>query len=260
MAWGKVCPQRRVSSSDEDVLAPELVTRHALTLNPGALSHYVDPVAYRTRYKGRAEDVDFYRRVSRRAGGEVLEYGCGNGRVTLELARAGVRVTAVDASPFMLADLKRQLRAMHSSERARVRTMRGDMRSLGLSRRFRLVIMPFNVFGHLYDRNDVELLLGRVRRHLLPGGRLVFDVYQPRMSELSGALNGHFYDSLSQILTLTFDADPPSVLTLRQFFPAELRMLLEYNGFHRIRMTSDFEGAPLDEDTTSIVVSASLVG
>ena len=235
------------------------MTRHALALNPGALSHYVDPSAYRRRYAAREEDVRYYRRISRRAGGEVLEYGCGNGRVTLALARARVQVTAVDASPFMLDDLRRELRGVDAGTRRRVRLVRGDMRTLRFRRRFRLVIMPFNVFAHLYDRRDVELLLARVRRQLLPGGRLVFDVYQPRMSELGGALNGYFYEPLSQVLTLTFDGDPPSVLCLRQFFPAELRMLLEYNGFSRVRMTSDFEGAKVDEDTTSIVVSASPV-
>jgi len=227
-----------------------------LTLNPGALSHYVDPVGYSRRYSGREEDVAYYRRISRRAGGEVLEYGCGNGRVTLSLARAGVKLTAVDASRFMLDDLRRKLEAEPRAVQRRVRLVHGDMRLLSLGRRFCLVIMPFNVFAHLYTREDVECLLAHVKRQLLPGGRLVFDVYQPRMSELGGGLNGYSYDSITQILTLTFDAAPPSVLTLRQFFPAELRMLLQYNGFYRVRMTSDFGSAPVNEDTESIVVSA----
>ena len=80
--------------------------RANLPLHPGALSHYVDVAAYQRRYATRAEDVAYYVRLSRKAGGEVLEYGCGNGRVTLALARAGVHVTGVDASRFMLEDLR----------------------------------------------------------------------------------------------------------------------------------------------------------
>src|SRR5690606_15802586 len=207
-----------------------------LPIHPGALSHYADPDAYQRRYAGREEDVSYYVRASRRADGAVLEYGCGNGRITLALARAGVRVTGVDASRFMLDDLERRLLLEPREVRQRVRLHQGDMRTQRLSRRYSLIIMPFNVFGHLYDRRDVELLLGRVRQHLLPGGRLLFDLYLPRFSELAATLPGYHYDPLSQLLTVHFDGDPPTVLTLRQFFPQELRMLLRYNGFTRVKI------------------------
>jgi SAM-dependent methyltransferase len=227
-----------------------------LQFNPGALSHYVDPTGYRERYSNRDEDVEYYRRICRRARGPVLEYGCGNGRVSLALACSGVGVTAVDASRFMLRDLEDQLRRVPKDVRARVKLVRGDMRTLRLKRQYRLVIMPFNVFSHLYSRDDVERLLRRVRAHLLPGGRLVFDVYQPKMSELDGAVDGYSYDALTQILTCYFEGDPPSVLTQRQFFPVELTMLLKHNGFSRVLLSSDFEKRPIDEDTESIVVNA----
>lgn len=232
------------------------MSRANLPLHPGALSHYVDVAAYQRRYATRAEDVACYVRLSRRAGGEVLEYGCGNGRVTLALARAGVRVTGVDASRFMLDDLKQRLEHEPTSVRRLVRLVLGDMRTQRLSRRFQLVIMPFNVFGHLYERRDIERVLARVRQHLLPGGRLVFDVYMPRFEELAGELPGYHYEPLSQILTVHFADEPPSVLSQRQYFPEELRMLLGYNGFHRVRLRADFSDRPLDEDTQSILVSA----
>lgn len=230
--------------------------RLSRAIHPGALSHYVDVAAYQRRYAGREEDVAFYTRISRRAGGAVLEYGCGNGRVTLALARAGVSVTGVDASRFMLDDLRHRLANEPPDVRRRVRCVQGDMRSKRLSRRFRLAIMPFNVFAHLYERGDVESLLARVRAHLLPGGRLVFDVYMPRFEELTGDLDGHQYDPLSQMLTIQFAEEPPSVLCLRQFFPQELKMLLHFNGFERVSMHSDFSKRRLDEDTQSIIVSA----
>ncbi|MYE32588.1 MAG: class I SAM-dependent methyltransferase, partial [Chloroflexi bacterium] len=37
------------------------------------------------------------------AGRDVLELGCGTGRVAVPLAASGVRVTGVDLSPAMLA-------------------------------------------------------------------------------------------------------------------------------------------------------------
>ena len=48
-------------------------------------------------------DVPFWRRVASAAGGPVLELGCGTGRVSLPLARAGVELVGIDRSAPMLA-------------------------------------------------------------------------------------------------------------------------------------------------------------
>src|SRR4029079_12080508 len=48
-------------------------------------------------------DVPFWRQVTRKIHGRVLELGCGTGRVTLPLARAGVPIVGVDRSASMLA-------------------------------------------------------------------------------------------------------------------------------------------------------------
>jgi len=44
-------------------------------------------------------DVPFWRRFAHDARGHVLELGCGTGRVTLPLARAGIRIVGVDRIP-----------------------------------------------------------------------------------------------------------------------------------------------------------------
>lgn len=55
-------------------------------------------------------DVRFWREFALRARGRVLELGCGTGRVTLPLARAGVPIVGVDRSAEMLALARRRLR------------------------------------------------------------------------------------------------------------------------------------------------------
>src|SRR4051812_38229949 len=47
-------------------------------------------------------DVPFWRRVAAKAGGAVLELGCGTGRVTVPLAKAGIDLVGVDRSAPML--------------------------------------------------------------------------------------------------------------------------------------------------------------
>ncbi len=49
-------------------------------------------------------EIDFYRSLIEpiaAAGGAVLEVACGTGRVTLQLAQSGLRITGVDLSAPM---------------------------------------------------------------------------------------------------------------------------------------------------------------
>ena len=63
-------------------------------LERGSREHYDDAVYYDHAYRRRREDVEFYVRVARQHGGPVLELGAGSGRVSIEMARAGLHVTA----------------------------------------------------------------------------------------------------------------------------------------------------------------------
>src|SRR5215475_12859024 len=58
------------------------------------------------------KDVPFWRDVAMNAKGRVLELGCGTGRISLPLARAGVRLVGVDRSAHMLARALRRVEAL----------------------------------------------------------------------------------------------------------------------------------------------------
>ena len=154
-------------------------------LEAGSSAHYEDPAYYTKTYRSRLKDVRYYVDLAVLSGGPVLEYGCGNGRIAIPIARSGVDVTGVDLSGPMLADFRKRLAAEPGEVRARVRLKQGDMRAVALRKRFPLVLCTFNAFLHLYSRDDVERFLGRVRSHLAPGGELVFDISIPEPIELS---------------------------------------------------------------------------
>ncbi len=149
-------------------------------LEAGSLAHYEDPAYYTSTYADRVADVAYYVALARSSGGPVLEYGVGNGRVALPIARHGVEVVGVDHSAPMLADLRERLAREPADVRSRVRAARGDMRRAKLGRRFPLVLATFNTALHLYTRDDVERFLARVREHLTPRGRFVVDLSMPR--------------------------------------------------------------------------------
>jgi SAM-dependent methyltransferase len=211
-----------------------------------------------------------------------LEYGVGNGRIALALAKAGHDVTGVDLSQPMLADLEARLARQRPEIRQRIRLRQGDVRSVRLRRRFPLVIAPFNVLLHLYDRADVEQFLARVKTHLEKRGRFVFDVSIPQAVDLARdasrayrsrpfkhPVSGertqsaeHFrYDPIRQLLVVYSEyhsEDGTSwvvPLVHRQYHPREIEALLHYNGFTDIQFTRDFTDFPADESTDSMVVT-----
>jgi SAM-dependent methyltransferase len=247
----------------------------------GALAHYSDPAYYTKTYANRRHDVEYYVRAARKSRGPVLEYGVGNGRVALGIARAGIEVFGVDLSRLMLDDLTQKLAAAPPKLRSRVTVEHGDMRALRLKRRFPLVIAPFNTVLHLYEREDFEAFFARVLEHLAPGGEFVFDFSVPQPGDLardperwwgaprirhptSGELvryDERFdYDPFRQLLLITTRFSPEKgrawsvPLTHRQLFPREVEALLHYNGFRDIEFTADFGDMPADRYTDSCVV------
>ncbi|MCI0354856.1 MAG: class I SAM-dependent methyltransferase [Acidobacteria bacterium] len=128
---------------------------------------------------GYADDIPFYVDLAAGAGGPVLEMGCGTGRILLPIARAGVRIHGLDASPDMLAVLRGALVREPTEVQQRVSLIEGDLRDASIEGRFALVTAPFRVVQHLLERDDQRAWLRNVRRHLAPGGALCFDVFQP---------------------------------------------------------------------------------
>jgi len=243
-------------------------------LAAGSLAHYEDPAYYDVTYRRRTDDIAYYVALGRRARGPVLEYGVGNGRIALPMARAGARVVGVDHSAPMLADLRARLRLEPAEVRARVRPLRGDMRRARVGARFPLVLATFNTALHLYTRIDVERFLARVRAHLAPRGRLVVDLSVPSLVDLARPASHPYraprfrhptagvvvnnlerfdYDPRRQILFVSMEFEPVfdpkdawmTPLAHRQFFPQEWEALLHYNGFKVVRVDGDFTGGPL---------------
>ena len=123
---------------------------------------------YEAVHCGNEGDVDFYRSVCADAT-DVLELGCGWGRIAGALAADGRRVTGVDIAPDLLERGRSNCPA--------VEFVQGDMRTVDLGRRFDRVLIPYNSLYCLLDEGDVRAALQRAAAHLRPTGKLVFDAY-----------------------------------------------------------------------------------
>jgi SAM-dependent methyltransferase len=138
---------------------------------------------YVTPYASRG-DVGFYVDEARASRGPVLELGCGTGRVLIPIARAGVGIVGVDASPKMLERCRGFLADEPEVVQRRVQLVEGDMRTFDLGQAFPLVTIPFRPFQHLQTVADQLACLTNIRRHLTDDGRLVFDLFNPSLEAL----------------------------------------------------------------------------
>ncbi len=118
-----------------------------------------------------AEEARVLRRILRlRKGSRVADVPCGDGRISLELARAGCRVVGVDACEPSVRRARRQF----GKASLQGTFHHGDMRDLGLPREFNAVINWWGSFGYFDEATNKRVLKG-FADILVPGGRVLVD-------------------------------------------------------------------------------------
>jgi SAM-dependent methyltransferase len=138
------------------------------TIDEAVIWHDVECASY-------GADLGVWRGLADEGGGELLDIGCGTGRVALDLAALGHDVTALDSDPSLVGAL-----AARARERGlRVRTVVADARSFELGRTVKLVIAPMQVVQLLGGETGRAALLRHVRAHLEPGGLLAAALADP---------------------------------------------------------------------------------
>jgi SAM-dependent methyltransferase len=128
------------------------------------------------------EDVPFYVAEARKAGGPIVELGVGTGRIAVPTAAAGVHVIGVDSSAGMLKVCRRRAEAAGVAELLDLRL--GDLAEPPVRERVRLVTCPFRAYLHLPDEDARVAALSAAGELLLPGGRLIFDVFAPKRDDI----------------------------------------------------------------------------
>uniref|UniRef100_UPI00404AD029 class I SAM-dependent methyltransferase n=1 Tax=Cephaloticoccus sp. TaxID=1985742 RepID=UPI00404AD029 len=138
-------------------------------------------------------DVDFHVEIAKQIGGEVLELAAGSGRIAIPTARAGVPITALDLSTYMLAALQESLAREPKEVSERVRIAEADMRQFDLGVRYQLITIPFYSFQHLTETDDQLACLRSCHRHLADDGRLVINVTNPSLPRI---VSGKSFDEI----------------------------------------------------------------
>jgi SAM-dependent methyltransferase len=136
---------------------------HALPRSDAEIWHDLECGAY-------TADLDLWQRLATEVTAErgrcrVLELGAGAGRVALELALLGCRVTALDSDTEMVAVLRRRARGLA------IEVVVGDARRFELQKRFDLALAPMQLTQLLSGADERIAMLTAIARHLDDRGR-----------------------------------------------------------------------------------------
>jgi len=234
---------------------------------------------------GVSGDAEFYLEQARLAGGKVLELGCGTGRITIPVAQAGIDVTGIDLSQEMLA--RAEEKAQKQAVTTGLNLVQGDMRQFELGETFSLIMIPFRSFLHLLHIQEQMKALTCIRKHLAPGGKLVLNVFVPKIHHFyeeneKMSLRGTHklpsgeevamwdytrYDHFQQLCEVTRiyeRSNAQGLMTervtgrfnLRYIFPAELHHLLRLNGFKVKERYGSFAKTPFDASSSELIMIA----
>jgi SAM-dependent methyltransferase len=136
-----------------------------------------------------SEDLVFYREWARRQRGDVIDLGCGSGRLFGVLLEGGAeRVVGVDGSSALLDRARARIQADErlgaARDAGRIELEVADVRTVRRPGRFKLAILA-GVLAHLEGPEDALRALDSARRLLDRGGVLIVDTLGP------GALPPH---------------------------------------------------------------------
>jgi ubiquinone/menaquinone biosynthesis C-methylase UbiE len=225
-------------------------------------------------------DVPFWRRIALDSSGPVLELGCGTGRISLPLARAGADLVGIDRSAEMLA---RATAGRRRRKLSGLRLLRGDIRALPFEdAAFQTVIAPYGILQSLLADRDLASTLDSVSRVLAPGGTFGLDLvpdvpkwreYTDRVQLRGPAAHGVHLTLIESVrqnrarrLTMFEQRyverkngqskEHRFELTFRTLTVPQMATRLERAGFVVDRVLGDYRGRPWDERADVWIVLA----
>jgi SAM-dependent methyltransferase len=256
--------------------------------------HHYPAELYELVHRGTPGDLAFYRRVCTGVG-NVLELGCGYGRVLSTLSELGVPITGLDRDPELLALAEQRAAGASVGGSGQIDFVLGDMTDFDLISNargteggvFDRILIPYSGLYCLLSDEACEACFRRVAQHLRPGGFLVLDAYvadlfhgqtspfdhdDTRLDPIvSVEYRGHVYDVFersrwersAQRLDVTYEYIPrhggealQGSIGHRYLLRGQLEILLQRAGLQLVSLAGDWEGGVLRDDSDVFVAVA----
>jgi len=248
---------------------------------------YEHPQTYDLEHSGPQQDLGFLLRFARHHQPvRILEYACGNGRLTSPVAEAaaewGGSVTGIDSNQTMLASAKSKPN-LHG-----ITWESGDIQTWKPPARVDLIISFCGSLSHLLTIDDQITTWRNAFASLAPGGRFLIVESAPDYNIMADAmrspartavcLDGDFDDGQRRLLRCRAAQYGAHSQTLRVrylydqleteeksarfvddydahvYFPNELRLLFTLTGFRVEGEWGDFAGSPFSHLSRSLII------
>ncbi|MFP4499241.1 MAG: class I SAM-dependent methyltransferase [Vulcanimicrobiota bacterium] len=138
---------------------------------------------------GLPGEKDFYVELAKNTRGEILELGCGTGRILIDIAKEGINITGLDISPEMLEKAWKKVKKLTQEMQKNIELIQGSMENFSLGKKFDLIIIPYRAFLHLLTSQQQKSALERIYNHLRPEGKLVLNFFDPCLETIASHLD-----------------------------------------------------------------------
>ncbi|MGC6416643.1 MAG: class I SAM-dependent methyltransferase [Bradymonadia bacterium] len=243
-----------------------------------------DPKFYTALHGGSEGDADFYRALCKGAS-RVLELGCGDARLLIEIAEVAGDVVGIEQHPGMLELAAKRIKATNVDT---VKLIAGDISEPTVDGLFDCILLPFTT-AYCLPQDALMRCLTACRDLLSADGFIAMDVYPAEIFHDSDISFADF-DELGEIsvddvvyrvdeqtivyrdeqrIDVTYrhvprlgDQNAVATYTITHHYLrlSEWRPLLKQAGFGHVEIYGGFDGRAPHEDCDRIIILASQHG
>ncbi|WP_254178730.1 class I SAM-dependent methyltransferase [Cytobacillus oceanisediminis] len=220
-----------------------------------------------TQDRTRFEFQQLQRILNLPKGAKILDLGCGQGRLSLPLAKAGYTITGFDGSLSLLNEAKDRAK----KECLKINFEHGDMRELNYTNQFDAVINIGTAFGYVTKEEDDLNILKRVNNALKPNGILLLETenremkLKNTMGKIWNEMNGQpvWSDRSFNCITgrwtetiqwLNGNKLEKKILDLRLYSATELQKMLKDVKFNVLKVLGGFDLSPLETTSQRLLI------
>jgi SAM-dependent methyltransferase len=198
-------------------------------------------------------------------GGPALEFAVGTGRIALPLRARGIAVHGIELSPHMVEQMEKKPGAEE------VPVVVGDMTTVRLTERFRLVYVVANSIMNVTTQAEQLAVCANAAAHLAPGGRFVVELVVPQLRRVPPSERGWVFRlDPDHVGIETFDDVVEQIAwshhwiqvdgkyvqhsaPYRYIWPAELVLMAKLAGLDLEDRWGDWTRTPFTSDSTTQV-------